>query len=79
MLRDHRQMTITLCQWISFTTQHGCRARWDHRLDAIAMGSNYLVSGVTVIRPIGRDPANRAVNLIEQRADLGRIVAVLIR
>ena len=68
MFRDHRQMTITLCRWISVTTQNGCRAQWDHRFDAIAMGSNYLVSGVTVILPIGRDPANRAVNLIEQRA-----------
>ena len=71
-------MTITLCRWISFTTRDGCRAGRDHHVDTIAMGSNRLVSGVTIIRTIGRHPANRTVNLIEQRADLGRIVDVLI-
>jgi hypothetical protein len=76
--RDHRQMAVTLCRRTQFTAGHGCRTRWDHHHDAIAVRRNRLVGGVTVIRAIGRYPNNPTVNLIKQRRHLGWIVAVLI-
>jgi hypothetical protein len=42
------------------------------------MGGNCLVRGRTIISAVRRHLANRIVNLIEQQADLGRIVRVLI-
>src|ERR1700727_2918515 len=72
-------MAITLCRRTRLYAWYGRRARWDHHLDAVAVQRDRLVGGRAVIRAIGRHLDNRIVNLIEQRADLGRIVSILIR
>ncbi len=68
-------MAIALCRRTRFAAGDSRRARRDHHLDRIAVRRDCLVRGLTIIRTIGRYLANRFVNLIEQRADLGRIVA----
>jgi hypothetical protein len=76
---NHRQMAITLCRRTRITVRDGRRARRDHHLDLIAVRGDCLVGGHAIIRTIGRHLDNRMVNLIEQRADLGRIIRILIR
>ena len=55
------------------------RAWRDYHFDTIAVRRDRLVSGRAILRAIGRHTGNPAVDLIEQRRDLGRIVGVLIR
>jgi len=68
-------MAITLCRRTRFAARDGRRAGRDHHLDLIAVCGDRLVDGRAIIRAIRRHPANRVVDLIEQRADLGRISA----
>jgi hypothetical protein len=58
-------MAITLCRRTWFTVWDGRRARWDHHLNLIAVRSDCLVGGRSVIRAISRHLNNRIVNLIE--------------
>jgi hypothetical protein len=57
----------------------GQPSRGAESLDAIAVLRDRLIGGCAVIRAVRGHLNNRIVNLIEQRADLGRIVDVLIR
>jgi hypothetical protein len=72
-------MVITLCRLIPFAAGHRRRARWNHHIDVIAVRRDRLLSGVTIIRAIGRHSGNPVFNLIQQRRHLGWIVGVLIR
>ena len=71
-------MPVTLCEWTLFTTEHGGRAGWDHDFNVIAVRRDRLVGGGTIIRAVGRYPVDQAVNLIQERPHLRRIVGVLI-
>jgi len=72
-------MAITLCRHTRFAARDGRRARRDHHFDLIAVRGDRLVGGRAIIRAIGRHLDNGIVNLIEQRAYLGRIIRILIR
>ncbi|MDD2878657.1 MAG: hypothetical protein PHT60_16020 [Acidiphilium sp.] len=52
---------------------------WYHNLDVIAVLRDCLVGRCAIISTVRSHPTNRTFYLIEQRADLGRIVDVLIR
>jgi hypothetical protein len=77
LLRDHRQMTITLYRWTLFTTGDSSRAWWDHDFDGIAARRDRCVGGCTIIRAVSRYPDDLAVNLIQQWRHLRWIVDVL--
>jgi len=79
LFRDHRQMAITLYRRIRFAARDRRRAGRDHHLDLIAVRGDRLVGGRAIIRAIGGHLHNWIVDLIEQRADLGRIILILIR
>jgi hypothetical protein len=51
----------------------------DHHLDLIVVRCDCLVPGRTIISAIRCHLADRIVDLIEERADLGRIIRILIR
>jgi hypothetical protein len=55
------------------------RAWRNHNLDAIAVRRDRLIAGRAIICAVRGQLNNRIVNLIEPRADLGRIVDGLIR
>jgi hypothetical protein len=72
-------MAIPLCWCIQFAAGGSRHASWNHNLDAIAVPRDRLIGGCAIIRTVRGHLNNRIVSLIEQRADLGRIVDVLIR
>ena len=72
-------MPVTLCEWTLFTAEYRSRARWDHDCDIFAVRRDRCVGGGAVIRAVCCHPGDSDVNLIKQRADLGRIVGVLVR
>src|ERR1700722_10100843 len=71
-------MPVTLREWALFTFDYGGRARWDHDFNVIAVRCDRLVGGGTIIRAVGCYPVDQAVNLIQERRHLRRIVGVLI-
>jgi hypothetical protein len=79
LCRDHRQMAIRLYWCIRFAAGDSRRAWRNHNLDAIAVLRDRLIGGCAIIRTVRGHLSNRIVTLIEPRADLGRIVDVLIR
>ena len=74
-------MPVTLCEWTPFTTEYRSRARWDHDCDIFAVRRDRCVGeGAAVVSaPSAVTLVILTSNLIEQRADLGRIVGVLVR
>src|ERR1700761_8386552 len=72
-------MAISPCWCIPFAAGDRRRAWWNHNLAAIAVWRGGLIGGCAIIRTVRGHLNNRIINLIEQRADLGRVVYVLIR
>lgn len=72
-------MAVALRGQTRSTAAGGRRAWWDHHLDAIAVRSNGPVARPAIIRAVRRHSDDRRVNLIEQRANLGRVIGVLVR
>ena len=72
-------MPVTLGERTWFTIEYGRRARRDHDFDVIAVRGDRVVGGRAIIRAVSRYPGDRAINLIEQRRNLRRIIGVLIR
>jgi hypothetical protein len=45
-------MPVTLCEWTLFIIYYGCRSRWNHDFDIIAVRRDRCVGRSTVIRAI---------------------------
>jgi hypothetical protein len=71
-------VTIALGRRIQFGARDSRRAQWDHHLDLIAVRGDCLVVAHHHKR-VRCHLTDRFVNLIEKRADLGRIIRILIR
>jgi hypothetical protein len=71
-------MAISLCWCIQFAAGDSRRAWQNRNLDPIAVLRDRLIGGWAIIRTVRGHLNNRIVNLIEQRADPGRIVGGMI-
>ena len=71
-------MAITLCRHTRLAALDGRRTRRDHHLDAIAVRGDRLRCGIAIIHAVRCHAANGIVNLIKQRADLGRVIRILV-
>ena len=71
-------MAVALCQLTWFAAQDGRRAGRDHHLDLTAVRGDRLVGGRTIVRGIRRYLNNGIIDLIEQWADPGWIIRILI-